>query len=92
MTESYNLLLKEHIVHALTNPQAGTLKDFVQQLINQNSAASEEIIKAYIQIHEELVGMLVTWYNAKELYIVLLWSKAPPKNKGIFEVLIWLSP
>ena len=60
MSESYNLLLKEHIIHALTDPQAGTLKDFVQQLLNQNSAASDEIIKAYNQIHEELVGMLDT--------------------------------
>ena len=58
MTKSYNLLLKEHIIHALTNPQAGTLKEFAQTLINQNDAAREEITKAYKQINAELVGTI----------------------------------
>ena len=56
MTESYNTLLKEHIIHALTNPQLGTLKEFTQQLIQKNSAAREEILEAYQQINKELVG------------------------------------
>lgn len=56
MTESYNTLLKEHIIHALTKPKIETLKEYTQQLIQQNLSARDEIIEAYQQINEELVG------------------------------------
>ena len=56
MTESYNALLRQHIMQALTDPQAENLKDFVQQLITVNEAAREDILKAYQQINEEIVG------------------------------------
>lgn len=56
MIESYNTLLKEHIIHALTNPKKGTLKEYTQQLIQQNLSAREEILEAYQQINEELIG------------------------------------
>lgn len=56
MAVDYNSLLKEHIIHALTNPQAETLKEFAFKLIGQNGAAREEITQAYKQINEELVG------------------------------------
>ena len=58
MTETYKILLKEHIMHALIDPQVGTLKDFMHQLIKQNEEAREEITKAYQQINEELVGAI----------------------------------
>ena len=53
---TYNVLLKEHIMQALTDPQAVNLKDYVQQLITDNEAAREDILKAYQQISEEIVG------------------------------------
>ena len=58
MTDSYTTLLKEHIIHALTNSKTVSLKEFTQQLIQKNSGAREEIIEAYRQINEELVGTL----------------------------------
>ena len=58
MTETYNTLLKEHIVHALTNTQIGTLKEYTQQLIQQNYKAREEILEAYEQINKDLVGTI----------------------------------
>jgi flagellar biosynthesis regulator FlbT len=58
MTETYNVLLRQHIMQALTDPQAVNLKDFVQQLITVNEAAREDILKAYQQINEEMVGTL----------------------------------
>ena len=56
MKESYNTLLKEHIIPALTNTEKGTLKEYTQQLIRQNLSAREEILEAYQKINEELVG------------------------------------
>ena len=58
MTEAYNVLLRQHIMQALTDPQAENLKDFVQQLITVNEAAREDILKAYQQINEEIVGTI----------------------------------
>lgn len=56
MKEPYKTLLKEHIVHALTDTEAGTLKEYTQQLIQQNYEAREEILEAYEQINKEVVG------------------------------------
>ena len=58
MNESYKVLLKEHVIIALTNPEVGTLKQFTQQLIQQNFTAREEILEAYNHINKELVGIL----------------------------------
>ncbi len=58
MKETYNALLRQHIMQALTDPKAVNLKDFVQQLITVNEAAREDILKAYQEINEELVGTL----------------------------------
>ena len=55
MSEVY-ILLKEHVIHALTNSQAVTLKEFATKLIAENEATQEEIIKAYTQINTELIG------------------------------------
>ena len=46
------------LFHALTNTKTISLKEFTQQLIQKNSGEREEIIEAYRQINEELVGTL----------------------------------
>ena len=56
MTETYNVLLRQHIMQALTDSKKVNLKEFVQQLINDNVAAREDILEAYQQINVEIVG------------------------------------
>lgn len=55
MSEAY-ILLKEHVIHALTNTQAITLKEFATKLVEENETIQDEIMKAYKQINTELVG------------------------------------
>ena len=56
MKESYTLLLKEHIMHALIDPKVGNLKNFMHELLEQNKEDHEKITKAYQSVNEELVG------------------------------------
>ena len=58
MTEAYSNLLKNHIIHSLTSSETCTLKDFAEQLIQENISAREEIVKAYEKVSTELNGAL----------------------------------
>ena len=56
MTETYSVLLRQHIMQALTDSEKVNLKEFVQQLISENVTAREVILEAYQQINVEIIG------------------------------------
>ena len=56
MTETYSVLLRQHIMQALTDTEKVNLKEFVQQLISENVTAREVILEAYQQINVEIIG------------------------------------
>ena len=58
MTETYSVLLRQHIMQALTDSKKVNLKEFVQQLISENGTAREDILEAYQQINKEIVGTI----------------------------------
>jgi len=58
MTETYSVLLRQHIMQALTDSKKVNLKEFVQQLISENVTAREDILEAYQQINKEIVGTI----------------------------------
>ena len=58
MTETYSVLLRQHIMQALTDSNKVNLKEFVQQLIIDNVAAREDILEAYQQINKEILGTI----------------------------------
>ena len=58
MTKTYSVLLRQHIMQALTDSKKVNLKEFVQQLISENVTAREDILEAYQQINKEIVGTI----------------------------------
>ena len=56
MTETYSVLLRQHIMQALTDSKKVNLKEFVHQLISENVTAREDILEAYQQINVEIIG------------------------------------
>lgn len=56
LTEKYILLLKEHIINSLTDTTGGSLKEFTDQLIQQNVNFRDDILLAYETVSEELCG------------------------------------
>ena len=58
MTETYSVLLRQHIMQALTDSKKVNLKEYVHQLIIDNVTAREDILEAYQQINKEIFGTI----------------------------------